>query len=169
MPPYRELRCSRREGYRAGKGRASGNPTDQGGLLTTITPVVWRGQCQGGEGPLGHDVPDPVRISAGSRRRPAWSAWWLRVLWAASTEIYVPVDENIHYRLEDLEKAMKADDRNIYPPSMCYAYAALSEGAPFIMGAPNTTVDIPAMWESSCREDACPIAGKGLQDRPERW
>ena len=30
---------------------------------------------------------------------------------------------------------------------MCYAYAALAEGAPFIMGAPNTTVDIPAMWE----------------------
>ena len=31
-------------------------------------------------------------------------------------------------------------------PSMCYAYAALSEGAPFIMGAPNTCVDVPAMY-----------------------
>ena len=29
------------------------------------------------------------------------------VLWAASTEIYVPVDEKIHYRLADLEAAMK--------------------------------------------------------------
>jgi myo-inositol-1-phosphate synthase len=69
------------------------------------------------------------------------------VLWAASTEIYVPVDESVHYKLSDLEQAMKADDRQHVAPSMCYAYAALSEGAPFIMGAPNTTVDIPAMWE----------------------
>ena len=69
------------------------------------------------------------------------------VLWAASTEIYVPVCEKIHYHLADLEAAMKADDREHVAPSMCYAYAALTEGAPFIMGAPNTTVDIPAMWE----------------------
>ncbi|MGN0223053.1 MAG: inositol-3-phosphate synthase, partial [Muribaculaceae bacterium] len=69
------------------------------------------------------------------------------VLWAASTEVYVPVDENVHYTLAALEAAMKADDRQHIAPSMCYAYAALSEGAPFIMGAPNTTVDIPAMWE----------------------
>ena len=33
------------------------------------------------------------------------------VLWAASTEIYVPVDEEIHGSLVALEKAMKADDR----------------------------------------------------------
>lgn len=69
------------------------------------------------------------------------------VLWAASTEIYVPVDEKIHGSLASLEAAMKADDKEHIAPSMCYAYAALSEGAPFIMGAPNTTVDIPAMWE----------------------
>ena len=69
------------------------------------------------------------------------------VLWAASTEIYVPVNENVHYHLSDLEAAMRADDREHIAPSMCYAYAALSEGCPFIMGAPNTTVDIPAMWE----------------------
>ena len=67
------------------------------------------------------------------------------VLWAASTEIYVPVDERVHYHLADLEAAMKADDREHVAPSMCYAYAALSEGAPFIMGALNITVDIPAM------------------------
>ena len=69
------------------------------------------------------------------------------VLWAASTEVYVPVDKEVHYTLDQLEKAMKADDRARIAPSMCYAYAALSEGCPFIMGAPNTTVDIPAMWE----------------------
>ena len=84
------------------------------------------------------------------------------VLWAASTEIYVPVDEQVHYQLSDLEAAMKADDREHIAPSMCYAYAALSEGAPFIMGAPNTTVDIPAMWQLA-EKTKMPIAGKDFK------
>ncbi|MDE6463576.1 MAG: inositol-3-phosphate synthase [Muribaculaceae bacterium] len=84
------------------------------------------------------------------------------VLWAASTEVYVPIDENVHYTLAQLEKAMKEDDKEHIAPSMCYAYAALTEGAPFIMGAPNTTVDIPAMWELA--EKTCmPIAGKDFK------
>ena len=84
------------------------------------------------------------------------------VLWAASTEVYVPVNEKVHYKLEDLEKAMKDDDRENIAPSMCYAYAALKEGAPFIMGAPNTTVDIPAMWELA-EQTKMPIAGKDFK------
>ena len=84
------------------------------------------------------------------------------VLWAASTEIYVPVDEKVHYKLSDLEAAMKADDREHIAPSMCYAYAALVEGAPFIMGAPNTTVDFPAMWELA-EKTKMPIAGKDFK------
>lgn len=84
------------------------------------------------------------------------------VLWAASTEVYVPVDEKCHYKLADLEAAMKADDKEHIAPSMCYAYAALSEGAPFIMGAPNTTVDIPAMWELA-EKTHMPIAGKDFK------
>ena len=84
------------------------------------------------------------------------------VLWAASTEIYVPVDERFHYRLSDLEAAMQADDREHIAPSMCYAYAALKEGAPFIMGAPNTTVDIPAMWELA-EQTRQPICGKDFK------
>ena len=84
------------------------------------------------------------------------------VLWAASTEVYVPVDEEIHGTLAALEAAMKADDKEHIAPSMCYAYAALTEGAPFIMGAPNTTVDIPAMWELS-EKTGMPIAGKDFK------
>ena len=84
------------------------------------------------------------------------------VLWAASTEIYVPINEHVHYQLTDLESAMKADDREHIAPSMCYAYAALSEGAPFIMGAPNTTVDIPAMWQLA-EKTKMPIAGKDFK------
>ena len=84
------------------------------------------------------------------------------VLWAASTEIYVPVNKDVHYRLADLEQAMKADDREHVAPSMCYAYAALKEGAPFVMGAPNTTVDIPAMWQLA-EQTHMPIAGKDFK------
>jgi myo-inositol-1-phosphate synthase len=84
------------------------------------------------------------------------------VLWAASTEIYVPVDEKVHYQLSDLEKAMRTDDREHIAPSMCYAYAALSEGCPFIMGAPNTTVDIPAIWQLA-EQQQLPIAGKDFK------
>ena len=84
------------------------------------------------------------------------------VIWAASTEIYVPYDENCHQTLAQLEKAMKEDDREHIAPSMCYAYAALTEGAPFIMGAPNTTVDIPAMWELA-EKTHMPIAGKDFK------
>ena len=81
------------------------------------------------------------------------------VIWAASTEIYVPPYMPVHGSLENLEKAMKENDTEHVAPSMCYAYAALAEGAPFIMGAPNTTVDIPAMWEMA-EKCKMPIAGK---------
>ena len=84
------------------------------------------------------------------------------VIWAASTEIYVPRCKDVHDSLDALEAAMKADDREHIAPSMCYAYAAIAEGAPFIMGAPNTCIDIPAMWQlaEKCR---VPIAGKDFK------
>ena len=84
------------------------------------------------------------------------------VIWAASTEIYVPRCKEVHDSLDALEAAMKADDREHIAPSMCYAYAAIAEGAPFIMGAPNTCIDIPAMWQlaEKCR---VPIAGKDFK------
>lgn len=83
------------------------------------------------------------------------------VIWAASTEIYIPLAEE-HKTLESLEKAMKDDRTDVIAPSMCYAYAALSEGTPFIMGAPNLCVDIPAMWELS-EKIHVPIAGKDFK------
>ena len=68
------------------------------------------------------------------------------VIWAASTEIYIPMSDE-HKSLASLEKAMKEDNRQVISPSMCYAYAAIAEGCPFIMGAPNLCLDIPAMWK----------------------
>ena len=83
------------------------------------------------------------------------------VLWAASTEIYIPESE-VHASLSALEAAMKANDTQHISPSMCYAYAAVAEGAPFVMGAPNLFVDIPAMWEFSKKMNV-PIAGKDFK------
>ncbi|MEG2573276.1 MAG: inositol-3-phosphate synthase [Bacteroides sp.] len=84
------------------------------------------------------------------------------VIWAASTEIYVPMNEAVHKDVASLEKAMKENDVEHISPSMCYAYATIAEGYPFIMGAPNLCVDIPAMWEFSKKMKA-PIAGKDFK------
>lgn len=83
------------------------------------------------------------------------------VIWAASTEIYLPLADE-HQMLEGFRKAMKENDVEQIAPSMCYAYAAIAEGAPFIMGAPNLCVDMPAMWEFS-KEMNVPICGKDFK------
>ena len=83
------------------------------------------------------------------------------VLWAASTEIFLPMTDE-HRSLESLDHAIDANNTEVISPSMCYAYAALSEGVPFIMGAPNLCVDIPAMWELAAQKHV-PIAGKDFK------
>ncbi|MCK9180713.1 MAG: inositol-3-phosphate synthase [Bacteroides sp.] len=80
------------------------------------------------------------------------------VIWSASTEIYLPPSKE-HESLAALEKAMKEDNTDVIAPSMCYAYAALAEGVPFIMGAPNLCIDIPAMWELADKNKVA-ICGK---------
>lgn len=84
------------------------------------------------------------------------------VIWAASTEKYIPYNETVHKNLADLEAAMKANDCENISPSMCYAYAAIAEGAPFVMGAPNLCIDIPAMWNFAKQQNV-PIAGKDFK------
>ena len=67
----------------------------------------------------------------------------LVMIWAASTEIFME-EQPQHRNLEDFEAALEASDEMI-APSMLYAYAALMEGVPVANGAPNLTVDIPAI------------------------
>src|ERR1041385_925137 len=67
----------------------------------------------------------------------------LIMIWCGSTEIFLKPGE-VHSSLAKFERAMEKNDDGI-APSMIYAYAALSEGVPFANGAPNLTVDIPAM------------------------
>jgi myo-inositol-1-phosphate synthase len=79
------------------------------------------------------------------------------MIWCGSTEIFLE-QTAVHKTLEAFEKGLVNDDPNI-SPSMLYAWAALKEGIPFINGAPNLTVDIPALNELSRKMNA-PIAGK---------
>lgn len=84
------------------------------------------------------------------------------VFWIASTEYYIPRNDAVHGSLATFEAAMKADDKMNLPPSMIYAYAAMMEGCPFIMGAPNLCVDIPAMFELA-QKNNLPIIGKDFK------
>jgi myo-inositol-1-phosphate synthase len=63
--------------------------------------------------------------------------------------------------LAAFEQALLDDDKRI-APSMIYAYAALKLGVPFANGAPNLTVDIPAMIELA-KLTQTPIAGKDFK------
>jgi myo-inositol-1-phosphate synthase len=82
------------------------------------------------------------------------------IIWAASTEIFIEPTA-VHQSIEAFEKGLDSDDIAI-APSQIYAYAALSEGVPFANGAPNLTVDTPAMIELSKR-NAAPICGKDFK------
>ncbi len=82
------------------------------------------------------------------------------MIWCASTEIYLKKDL-VHETIESFEKAMKENHPAI-APSMIYAYASIAAGVPFANGAPNLTVDIPALVEFAKQKNV-PIAGKDFK------
>ena len=82
------------------------------------------------------------------------------MIWCGSTEIFME-QTAVHQTLEAFEKGLVDDDPSI-TPSMMYAWAALKEGIPFANGAPNLTVDIPALNELSRKMNA-PICGKDFK------
>ena len=82
------------------------------------------------------------------------------IVWCGSTEAYLPVKE-VHQSLEKFEEGLRRNDPDI-SPSMLYAYAAITMGVPFVNGAPNLTVDIPAMVELAEKYEV-PIAGKDFK------
>jgi len=84
----------------------------------------------------------------------------LVMVWCGSTEIFLK-PEAVHKDLKSFEKGMRANDPAI-APSMLYAYAAISEGVPFANGAPNLTVDIPALEEYAKTKEV-PIGGKDFK------
>ncbi len=84
----------------------------------------------------------------------------LVMVWCASTEIFLKQDP-VHETIESFEKAMKENHPAI-APSMIYAYASIAAGVPFTNGAPNLTVDIPALVEFAKQKNV-PIAGKDFK------
>jgi myo-inositol-1-phosphate synthase len=82
------------------------------------------------------------------------------VIWCGSTEVYQKPGE-IHQSMEAFQKAIDEDYPEI-PPSMLYALAALESGVPFINGAPNLTIDVPAMVDLATKNNI-PIAGKDFK------
>ena len=84
----------------------------------------------------------------------------LVMIWCGSTEIFLSINE-VHRNLSSFQKAMKENHPDI-APSMLYAYAAISEGVPYINGAPNLTVDTPALMELA-QANGVPIAGKDFK------
>ena len=67
----------------------------------------------------------------------------LVMIWCGSTEIYLQPSE-VHSSLKKFEKGLKNNDSQI-TSSMIYAYAALSLGIPYANGAPNLSLDTPAL------------------------
>ncbi len=82
------------------------------------------------------------------------------VIWCGSTEVFTPLGE-VHKSLAAFEKGLRENHPAI-APSNVYAYAAVSLGIPYLNGAPNLTVDIPAMWELA-QQTQTPIAGKDFK------
>ena len=84
----------------------------------------------------------------------------LVMVWAASTEIFLK-PHAVHKTLKSFEQAMR-DNHKAIAPSMIYAYAALKSGVPFANGAPNLTVDLPAMLELA-HQNNVPVCGKDFK------
>jgi len=78
------------------------------------------------------------------------------MIWCGSTEVYLERD-SVHEDITSLRKALEQNHPAI-PSSMIYAYAAISEGIPFINGAPNLTENVPALL-SLAHETRAPLAG----------
>jgi myo-inositol-1-phosphate synthase len=82
------------------------------------------------------------------------------MIWAASTEIFLK-QHAVYKNLDTFEKAMR-DNHKAIAPSMIYAYAALKSNIPFANGAPNLTVDVPAL-RVLAETNGLPIVGKDFK------
>ena len=82
------------------------------------------------------------------------------MVWCASTEAFSTL-QPVHQSLAAFEKGLETSDPAI-APSQIYAYAALKCGIPFANGAPNLTVDVPALQELA-QTNRVPICGKDFK------
>lgn len=80
--------------------------------------------------------------------------------WCGSTEVYTE-ESDVHRSLKKFEEGLKKNSPYI-SPSMIYAYASLKMKVPYANGAPNLSVDIPALIELS-HLNGVPVAGKDFK------
>ena len=73
-------------------------------------------------------------------------------VWCGSTEVYRQAGP-AHQTLAAFEEGLRTNDDNI-SPSAIYAYACLQAGVPYANGAPNLSVDIPAIQELATKQSA---------------
>jgi myo-inositol-1-phosphate synthase len=84
----------------------------------------------------------------------------LVVVWCASTEAFLK-PSTAHQTLAAFEEGLCSNSPDI-APSMVYAYAALKLGVPFANGAPNLTLDVPALTGLALK-NSVPICGKDFK------
>jgi myo-inositol-1-phosphate synthase len=82
------------------------------------------------------------------------------MVWCGSTEVYM-TEAPAHQSIESFERALEANDPAI-PSSMVYTYAALMEGVPYANGAPNLSLDVPALL-ALAHEKKLPVIGKDFK------
>jgi len=80
--------------------------------------------------------------------------------WCGSTEVFIKA-EGVHSTPEKFIEGMKKNHPAI-APSMLYAWASVTSGVPFANGAPNLTVDIPAIQKLALDHNV-PICGKDFK------
>ena len=82
------------------------------------------------------------------------------MIWCGSTEVFINVN-GAHKNIAKFEEGMRKNHVDI-APSMLYAWAAIAEGVPYFNGAPNLTVDAPALLEFA-KKNNVPVAGKDFK------
>ncbi len=82
------------------------------------------------------------------------------MVWCASTEIFLK-SKPVHQTISKFEQGLIKNDPAI-APSMIYAYAAIKSGIAYANGAPNLSVDIPALTRLA-KDRNIPIAGKDFK------
>jgi myo-inositol-1-phosphate synthase len=84
----------------------------------------------------------------------------LVAVWCGSTEVYRKPTE-VHSSLAKFEAGLQSSHDDI-APSQIYAYACLKMGVPYANGAPNLSLDTPALLELA-RSKGLPITGKDFK------
>jgi len=92
--------------------------------------------------------------------RKSSGATRLVTCWCGSTEVFIKPEE-VHSTPEKFIDGMKKNHPAI-APSMLYAWASVTSGVPFANGAPNLTVDIPAITKLALEHNVA-VCGKDFK------